>query len=209
MLKRTFIVALLALGLMAGTAHAGLLTGNFIINIYQGYGSGNSGDPQEQALLSNPLIATAYAVGTAHYTGAINFSDGGANTIGAFLGSAGGHPVYSNLTVASLPLSSATFDLTTVFSITGSTGGESGVIYHDDGIGLYQGTTPIVLSSAPTVEIGTPYTLPAGDFQLIYVSANGLPEVLQVETVPDGGTTAMLLGGALTGLGFLRRKFHG
>jgi hypothetical protein len=43
---------------------------------------------------------------------------------------------------------------------------------------------------------------------LVYVAANGLPEQLQMNVVPDGGTTVMLLGGALMGLGFLRRKFR-
>ncbi|MCX6880723.1 MAG: VPDSG-CTERM sorting domain-containing protein [Verrucomicrobia bacterium] len=36
--------------------------------------------------------------------------------------------------------------------------------------------------------------------------SNG-PLMFQVTTVPDGGTTLVLLGGALTGLGALRRKF--
>jgi len=29
----------------------------------------------------------------------------------------------------------------------------------------------------------------------------------QVNTIPDGGTTSMLLGGALVGLGMFKRKF--
>jgi hypothetical protein len=193
---------------MLGTAQAGLLNGTFTINIYQGTGGGNSGAPQEQANLANPLLSSTL-LSQVLYTGDINFflPTGGTNTIKAFLDSAAGS--YSGLTVGGNAISAGNYGLTTVFSITGSTGGESGFIHHDDGIGLYQGTTAIVLSSAPTVDIATPFTLPAGNFQLIYVAANDLPEVLQVETVPDGGTTVMLLGGALMGLGFLRRKFRG
>ena len=100
-----------------------------------------------------------------------------------------------------------------MFSITAYTGtGLDGTIHHDDGIGLYQNGLPVALSVGPTVDIPTSFTLPAGNFQLIYVAANDLPEVLSIDvtrgTVPDGGTTLMLLGGALVGLGALRRKFR-
>ncbi len=209
MFRRTFVVALLALGLMAGTASAGILTGSFTITIYQGYGAGNSSDPQEQAVSTNPLINATYLVGTDYYTGALDFADGGTNTIGAFLGNAGGTSLYNKSGISSLQLSSAPFALTTVFVITGTTAGVSGTIWHDDGMTLYQGATVIAGSPAPTSDIATPYSLPAGNFKLVYVSANGLPEVLRVETVPDGGTTLMLLGGALVGIGALRRKFRG
>jgi VPDSG-CTERM motif len=44
--------------------------------------------------------------------------------------------------------------------------------------------------------------------------ANNMPDctnpngqVTTFNTVPDGGTTAMLLGGALAGLGLVKRKF--
>jgi hypothetical protein len=42
------------------------------------------------------------------------------------------------------------------------------------------------------------------------MGTNGNPEDLQLSqsTVPDGGATLMLLGGALLGLGTLRRKFR-
>jgi hypothetical protein len=211
MFKRTFVVALLALGLMAGTAHAGILSGTFTINIYQGHGASpfDGTAPQEQALNTNPLIGSLYSLGTWQYTGKLNFNDGGINSIAAFLGYGGGLLDHN---APSLALSSGNFDLTTVFVITPNApyGALDGTILHDDGVGLYLGgilkTDPN--AAKPTTPIDTDFSLAPGTFQLVYVAANGLPEQLQMNVVPDGGTTVMLLGGALMGLGFLRRKFR-
>ena len=215
MFRRTLIVALLALGLMLGTAQAGILTGTFTIDIYQGYGGGLTTSSGVQADLSNPLIAPTYFKDQVTYTGAINFylPSGGTNTVGAFLASGGGGLTGLSSTTSALEISAGGFANTTVFSITAFTGtGLAGTMHHDDGIGLYQNGSPVVLSVGPTVDIPTLFTLPAGNFQLIYVAANDLPEVLSIDvtrgTVPDGGTTLMLLGGALVGLGALRRKFR-
>jgi|ERR1700722_6569674 len=52
----------------------------------------------------------------------------------------------------------------------------------------------------------TPFS---GSFQVSDPSANGVvtfTERLSFNSVPDGGTTVMLLGGALMGLGLLKRK---
>ncbi|MDR3460075.1 MAG: VPDSG-CTERM sorting domain-containing protein [Verrucomicrobiae bacterium] len=49
----------------------------------------------------------------------------------------------------------------------------------------------------------------SGTFQVANPAANGLTtftERLSFNSVPDGGSTMLLLGGALTGLGLLRRK---
>ena len=94
MFRRTLIVALLALGLMLGTAQAGILTGTFTIDIYQGYGGGLTTSPGVQADLSNPLIAPDHFHGPGDVHGRDQFLPaltGGTNTIAAFLASGAGN----------------------------------------------------------------------------------------------------------------------
>jgi hypothetical protein len=55
-------------------------------------------------------------------------------------------------------------------------------------------------------QIGTGTPITNGEF---FGTTTSNPFGIQYDgTVPDGGTTLMLLGGALVGLGFLRRKFR-
>lgn len=203
-----------ALGAMGG-ASAAPITGTFQITVYQGNGSGDINEPDQQAQQGNPFITGANELATGSYTGAINFDANGHNDIAYFLSSAGGTVDAALLALAGTQLSSAPFDLTTVFVITGDVGGSSlfGSISHDDGASLYDGASYsnlVVGSALPTVQISTPYSNLTGQFQLIFVQANGLPSVLKlnVDRTVDAPEpiTLSLFGAGLAGLGAMRRR---
>jgi len=205
---KKFLLATAAIGLMAAgstVAHAGVLTGTFTISVYQGVGNGNSSDPMEQANQANPLLLTA-PVSTFTYIGALDFqSPPGPNTVAGFIASGGGTTIG---TVPTTILSTGGFADTTLLKITGSTPHWlQGTIDHDDGVSLYQGATTIFDSAGPTVSISSPYFLPAGSFELLYVEANGLPADLtfNVSAVPEPATLAVL-GAGLLGLTMVRRR---
>jgi hypothetical protein len=89
-------------------------------------------------------------------------------------------------------------------------------VTHDDGLTLVIGNLTVVNVPGPTSPQTTTvqYTGPSGTFpfQLVYGECCGAPAVLKtdlpLQPVPDAGTTLMLLGGALIGVGALRRKFR-
>jgi hypothetical protein len=200
----------------ASVAGATTLSGTFDISIYQGNGSGGINDPQEQANQSNPLIAPGNLLGSGSYTGNLSFSENSTNTIGAFLATGGG-TLSSGLMTSAVQdalLSSATFNLTSVFVITGTTTSIlAGTIRHDDGMSLYDGagySNTVADAALPTVAENTAYSGLFGDFQLIYVEANGLPAVLNFDVTrseaPPPGETPLpaalpLFGTALGALG--------
>jgi hypothetical protein len=157
----------------------------------------------------------------------VNFSASGAQTLADFLFSGGA--VYSDTTGASDLMSncsdsafnSSTDCYSTVIRLTGTYDFLAGTTYtinHDDGVVLFAGGTTTnrlpAGSELPTVDVASSWT-PSVDtgllgFTIYYMGTNGNPEDLQLSqsTVPDGGATLMLLGGALLGLGTLRRKFR-
>lgn len=205
--RRLLLALVVAATLVAGgTAQAGYLTGTFTIDIGR---TSAAVAGKDDATFNNPLLSSPYLLETITYNGDLNFFTPPGNTIGEFLASGGGSSNVSAGT-AGLVISTGNFVTTTVFRISGTTGAINGSIRHDDGMGLYRpnGST-IAASITPTVAIDTPYSFEGGAFQLVYVAANDNPEVLQFNVVPDGGATLMLLGGALVGLGALRRKFRG
>ena len=96
--------------------------------------------------------------------------------------------------------------------------GQTFTVTHDDGLTLIIGGLNLGFSPAPTsptVTIAT-YSGPSGDFpfELVYGECCGGPAVLQIDlpftntSVPDGGATLALLGGALTLLGGVSRRLR-
>jgi hypothetical protein len=85
-------------------------------------------------------------------------------------------------------------------------------IYSFDSITLVesaQSATTLTLTGTGTIKDGNPADSVAGTWLATF---NTLSDTFSYSasagaTVPDGGTTAMLLGGALAGLGLLKRKF--
>jgi len=199
--------------LAANAANATALNGTFNVTIYQGVCSScDINDADEQAQQGNPLITPSNQISTGVYTGALDWESGGNGdgNIGTFMTSSGGS--YTDLsTVNNYSLSSAPFDLTTVFVITGNvTGSIGGDIQHDDGMSLYDGpgfANDIAGSALPTAEIPTAYTGLHGPFEIVYVEANGLPAdlVMNVTTVPEP-LTLSLFGAALAGAAASRRR---
>jgi hypothetical protein len=210
-MKKSFLAAVAAAVMFAGSLGSALaapISGTFTMNIYHtGTGSGSGSAADQQANVSNPLLTSTNLLATVIYTGAINFN-APQNNIASFLDSGGGS--YTCSSCSSTTLSSGSFDDTTVFDIYGTTGvGLVGTIQHDDGITLYQNGIGVTASTsaAPTSLKTTNYALNAGDFRLIYVAANDLPEVLKMDvarTVPEP-SSVLLASAALLGLGFSSR----
>jgi hypothetical protein len=113
-------------------------------------------------------------------------------------------------------LSTSNYGTTTVMVITGNTNGFTlgGTIDHDDGVSLYDGTgfgTLVVGSPSPTVDIPTSFSGLSGAFELIYVEANGLPAVLDLDVTSSVANTPLpatlpLFAGGLGAVGFLARR---
>jgi hypothetical protein len=204
----------------ASIAHATTLGGTFNISVYQGAGGGNINDPQVQANQSNPLISAGNLLGFGTYTGNLDFSQNSTNTIGAFLASGGGTLTggLTSSTVQNAVLSTAPFATTSVFVITGTTASIlAGTVTHDDGASLYDGpgySNTVFDAAGPVVATPTAYSGLFGNWELIYVEANGLPAVLNFDvtrseapsTTPLPAALPLFAGGAgLIGL-FSRRR---
>lgn len=208
-----------ALAGTASIAHATTLSGTFDISVYQGQGGGGINDPQVQANQSNPLISSTYLLGSGTFTGDLNLTTG-TNTIGAFLASGGS--VTGGLALPAVQnalLSTSSFATTSVFVITGTTASIlAGVVTHDDGASLYDGpgySHTVFDAAGPVVATPTAYSGLFGDWQLIYVEANGLPAVLNFDvtrsqapsTTPLPAALPLFAGGAgLIGFFSRRRK---
>jgi hypothetical protein len=97
--------------------------------------------------------------------------------------------------------------------------GQTFTVTHDDGLTLIINGINLGLNPGPTAPITSTatYTGPSGTFafDLVYAECCGGPAVLQVDlpfsnssTVPDAGCTLAMLGGALTMLGTVARRFR-
>jgi hypothetical protein len=213
--KNALVVGFAGAALLGATTIASALTLNTTVNIdvYQGAGGGSIFGAAVQAQQGNPLIAPANLLGTGTYSGDLDFFQAATNTIGAFLNSGGGVLSAGLLTatVQNATLSTAPFAITTVMVITGTTASIlSGVITHDDGMSLYDGpgySNPVALAPFPVVPTPTAYAGLFGNWQLIYVEANGLPaqltfDVTRSEAPPNPTplpAAVWLLGSVLAG----------
>jgi len=143
-------------------------------------------------------------------------SDNAANgyTVGGFLATGGATGVsYNNGTAA------ADSDDDTLIELTGKVTMTMGQTYnteHDDGLTLTIDGFDVVNAPGPTAATFTPYTWtqPSGtyDFTLVYGECCGPPAVLlttlPLVNAPDSGSTMALLGGALTLVGTVARRFR-
>ena len=224
MVTMTFKDLVVAAGVAVAGATAGqaaVLSGSFNIDIYNYDSEGTSG--KSDAILGNAEQSHydqySELMGVT-YTGGLDFfRDNDPSTVGEFLASGGG--TVTGLTAAAEDwiLSSGagggpnpdasgsrgSFRWTTLFVITPTTPFDSGFygeIVHDDGIGLYENGELVTPSgkTEPTSIVTTPYRLEGGDFELVYVAANGDPSKLEVSAVPLP-FAGLLMAGALGAIG--------
>lgn len=176
--------ALVAFSGAATAAHAdSYLSGSFDISVYQGTCNPcDINSAGEQAQTGNPFITSGDLLYSGVYSGALNFTDNGSGTgnILTFLDSAFGS-LSGNTSALNVPISSSSFDLTTVMVITGVLGGTvAGTVDHDDGVSIYDTAGTVVSAPIPTSDTGSSYSGLTGDFKIVYVEANGLPADLEV-----------------------------
>jgi hypothetical protein len=210
-LKNVLLAGVIVATSTIAVAHATPIAGTFDITVYQGPGNGSLGDPNNQAQQSNPLISLAHELGAGAYTGNIDFN-AAVNTIGNFFSSGGGTQSPGLLALAGDILSTGGFGTTSVFVIKGNTGGATlgGFFDHDDGGSLYDGIgfgTLVAGSPSPTTDMPTAFSGLIGPWEMIYVEANGLPAILDMEvtSVPEPASLT-LLGAVLLGFGLLKRR---
>lgn len=218
MFKTTVLAA--ALGLFAAQATAATLSGTYMINIrnFQDTASDSSIVTNANSAATRANFDAQSIDATIQYTGDLNFGIGsgnsGSTTIDNFLTSAGGsYSVTSSVggfDLTSTLLSLGNYKVTTFFEIFGTfAGAADGRITHDDGITLVGNNVTGGVSAPPTPKKFTDFTADAGNFTLLYASANGNPSILNVDAtvapipLPAG---AVLLVTALGGLGLSRRR---
>lgn len=135
----------------------------------------------QQAAPTNPIsmISTDLAT-TFEFAGLPNWDNasGSTNMFNTFVtrSSAITNQKFYNGYTSSYILSTPNFASTSLFELTFTTSQSiSGTIQHDDGMSIWDSTNSndIVNSAAPTNQIGTPFSLAAGTYNLWYDEANG------------------------------------
>jgi hypothetical protein len=225
MFRRTFVVALLALGLMLGTAQAGLLSivpgsaqGAYTTPADLGGSAGNQIVPNMVGWLGADLLLTGTAGTTYRITYQFVGNESGWNN--TFTAGAGSFT--SNVTAPG----------TSFVNDVSATSGSQLLLFSFGSMlpaTVINGSNPDnVTGPVPNGNAnffvsfnprgGTQIAgLDTGEFAYVALDDGGanqddnhddLVVRVDVQAVPDGGTTMMLLGGALLGLGALRRRFR-
>jgi hypothetical protein len=146
-------------------------------------------------------------------TAPINFSSGSLYTIGEFLASGTGSTVLTGSGQLGNTLDNTIFNFLGQVTVTS---GETFTAGHDDGLTLIIDGIPVIAAPGGTSFVDTTetYTGPSGtwDFQLVYGECCGAPAALAIslplQNAPDSGSTMALLGGALTMMGVVARRFR-
>jgi hypothetical protein len=220
MFKRAWLAGLAGVfAISAGVSAAKAETYN--LSIVEGLCTGTSAS----CATNSPVFPNVGFVGfTGTWTstlagGGLNFNlpSGGLDTIGAFLATGTGSFSLTAQGGAQLTdiLSAGNFTQATLFIFSGTVvGPSSGIITHDDGIGLFVNGVLITPPNDqnPTVAEMTAYSIGAGSIgqqaRLLYVAANNLPEVLLSPNIlgtPLPGTV-WLFGAGLGGIAMLMRR---
>lgn len=132
----------------------------------------------------------------------INFSSGGAYTIGEFLASGSGSTILTGSSNLGNTLDNTIFNFTGTVSVTN---GESFTAGHDDGLTLIIGGVTVINAPGGTSFVDTTetYTGPTGNepFQLVYGECCGAPAALAISGldltsgVPEPATWALMVFG--------------
>jgi hypothetical protein len=139
---------------------------------------------------------------------------GNGYTIGGFLATGGASGItYGGGTASGDSLDNTLFYFAGVVSMVS---GQTFTVTHDDGLQLMIGGVLVVDVPGPTAPDITTYTWTGAtgnyDFELAYAEVDGPPGVLETslpfQSAPDGGSTMALLGGALTMMGVVGRRFR-
>ena len=197
--NKRFIAAVAAIGFAAA------LDANALTFTFQENGVGNLG-VSSSPFTESGFSLTATAFGPGSPTLWVKHDGGDENGLG--LSNDTDHEIKPG---SFIQLSVPTTPPTTLnWVIAGSVQtGEQAVVYFTTTAGSLTGATQIgTLNSDGTISITSPYNTEMGYIDITAGAGNVLLDSVSVTvpSVPDGGMTVAMLGGALTLLGFARRK---
>jgi len=159
------------------------------------------------------MSGTRSADVTFSVTDPINFnSNVGGYTIGGFLGSGGATILTGSGEAGNTADNTLYYFSGTVSMVNGQTYN----VGHDDGLELMINGSDVINETGPTSYVDTPYTWTGASgnysFELAYAEVDGAPAILTVslplQSVPDSSSTMAMLGGALTVVGTVARRFR-